>query len=107
MSRKPFEVIYDRKQTITKSTEISQLNYEDTIVRGVYNSSALRFYTRINSGEDANSVYIIDRLANKSFVIEGLPAESKEICGKVGLDDLDMHTCSGKIKVRPLTKSFS
>lgn len=90
-------MIYDRKRTITKSTEISQLNYDDTMI-SIYHS--LGFDAKISSGEKAH-VYILDRLTNKSFVIESLPADSKEFCGKVGLDDLDMVSCSGEIKVRP------
>ena len=88
---------------MTKSAGIAQLSLdqyqEPTGWSDYYN---LLFTARLNSGnENPHEVAIKDKLSDKSFVIEGLPAESKEECGKDGLEDLNMIFCEGKIKVVP------
>ena len=98
-SKKPFEVLYDQKRTIIKSSEIAQLAYEDRL--GSYDHHTISFSAKLNLDEEAHSVFIVSKIADKSFVIEGLPADSKENCGKIGLEDIDMLNCKGQIILRP------
>lgn len=97
MSEKPFEVIYSREKVTTKSAQIAHLHYTDNSV-WYYND--LYFNAAINLDEDGHEV-VIEHRRFDSFVIEGLPAKSKEMCGKKGLDgvDLNLKSCKGKIQV--------
>lgn len=91
-------MLHDRTRVTSKSNDLQTFHYED-------NNEGLgdhRFYFwTVKTFRDFNSVYLLGKLATKSFVIEGVPEESKDKCAKFGLDDLTMTSCSGKIRVRP------
>lgn len=97
-SKKPFEVIYNRKKTITKSNNIEYFVYQDFTTKLV-KDHVLNVFARVNPGEEYHKMRIAGKIVNKSFAIEGLPVKSEEGCGKDGL--VDMHTviCEGKIKL--------
>lgn len=99
MSKKPFEIIYDHKRTITKSSEINYFLYND--ITKLVKGHVLNAFVRINPRESTHEMHIVDKLVDRSFTIEGLPAGSDEKCGKEGLEDMNMIGCRGKIKLRP------
>lgn len=71
---------------------------------GVAKNGTFRFGVFIlndNPKERENVFEIFGDLTNRTFIIEGLPVDSKESCGKTDLEGLETR-CEGKIKLRPL-----
>ena len=92
---------YDRKRIITKSADLIKLHYEDED-NGSPEERRLYIWAFYDFGEWQNSgVFLSGRIAPMSFVVEGLPGDGKEKCGKVGLKDLNMSQCFGDVKLRP------
>lgn len=100
-STKPkFEVIYNKKRTITKSAENHSFYYLDKV--GQDNNHSLLVHSRREHNDLLNKVIVEGKLSGRSFVIEGLGAEiTEEECGKPGVSDLQVVDCVGKIAMRP------
>lgn len=98
MSKKPFEVIFSESGVKIKSGEIRKVSFEDTIGHKGYRS--LFFNATFNPGEESTEMYVVAKPAGRTLVIESLPVESKEACGKIGLEDLFLADCKGKIQIR-------
>lgn len=96
-SKKPFELVYDRTRVTSKANDLHEFYFVDVV--DDYEYHGLRFSTRNTATDDENRVYIEDKLASRSFVVEGLPSGSKEKCTNYRLGDLDI-ACSGMIKVK-------
>ena len=93
---------YDRKRVITKSANLIKLHYEDEDNGSAEERRLYIWASFYNFGEQNNGVHLLGRTAPESFVVEGLPGDSKEKCTKVGLKDLRMTRCAGDVKIRPL-----
>ena len=74
---------------------------EVSLIRGVLKNEAFTFSVLVNPGEKRNRFQIFGDLANRTFIVEGLPATSREECGKTGLEELKTK-CEGKIRLRPI-----
>lgn len=55
---------------------------------------------KLNFAKESQRVRIVGKPVG-SLTVEGLPAESKEECGKIDLPNWNLTECIGKIRVRP------
>lgn len=97
-SKKPLEAVFSESGVTIKSADIINAFFDDTI--GLYGYRTLSFNTTINSGERHRQMYVMAKPAGRSFVIESLPFEGKEKCGKIGLEDLLLAHCEGNLQIR-------
>lgn len=99
MAKKPFEVIYDKKRTITKSNDIEYFVYQE--IDTIFNDRVLNVHVKISPAEADYQLQVSGKLVNRSFIVEGLPAKFQQGgCAKEGLTDLLLTLCRGKIRVR-------
>ena len=76
------------------------MSFEDTIESYAYR--VLSVAAKFNRNEKFHEMFVMVKPAGRTLVIESLPADSKEACRKIGLEDLFLAHCSGRIQIRSI-----
>lgn len=94
-----FEVTYDKKRTILKSSGPHKFEYNYAFESNEkQNFSVLSAYDPYSKDIEMK---IAGKLAEKSFTIEWVSGGRDQECGKPGLPDVQVTECLGSLKLSP------